>query len=218
MRLVFLGPPGAGKGTQAKSVAARYDVPHISTGDMLREALRNGTPLGLKAKEYMDGGLLVPDDVVVGIVKDKLESISDGFLLDGFPRTVAQAEALDAILAESGEKLDSVVYFDVDEDAVVRRLSGRRTCRSCGANYHVQAMPPKTEGVCDKCGGDLYQRDDDKPEVVRERLAVYREETAPLIEYYQEQRLLDELEAGKSVDEVGKELIKRLSEVERSEG
>jgi len=218
MRLVFLGPPGAGKGTQAKAVAGRYGIPHISTGDMLREALKNETALGLKAKEYMDGGLLVPDDVIVGVVAEKLASISDGFLLDGFPRTVVQAEALDGILEGSEEKLDSVVYFDVDENTVVRRLSGRRTCGSCGANFHVEAMPPKKEGVCDRCGGELYQRDDDKPEVVRERMAVYQEETAPLIEYYREQGLLDEVAAGKSVDEVQEDLARRLSETERAEG
>jgi len=216
--LVFLGPPGAGKGTQAKAVAGRYGIPHISTGDMLREALKNETALGLKAKEYMDGGLLVPDDVIVGVVAEKLASISDGFLLDGFPRTVVQAEALDGILEGSEEKLDSVVYFDVDENTVVRRLSGRRTCGSCGANFHVEAMPPKKEGVCDRCGGELYQRDDDKPEVVRERMAVYQEETAPLIEYYREQGLLDEVAAGKSVDEVQEDLARRLSETERAEG
>ena len=216
--MVFLGPPGAGKGTQAKAVAGRYGIPHISTGDMLREALKNETALGLKAKEYMDGGLLVPDDVIVGVVAEKLASISDGFLLDGFPRTVVQAEALDGILEGSEEKLDSVVYFDVDENTVVRRLSGRRTCGSCGANFHVEAMPPKKEGVCDRCGGELYQRDDDKPEVVRERMAVYQEETAPLIEYYREQGLLDEVAAGKSVDEVQEDLARRLSETERAEG
>lgn len=218
MRLVFLGAPGAGKGTQAKSVAKRYGIPHISTGDILREAVKNETALGLKAKEYMDSGSLVPDDVVVGVVAEKLASIADGFLLDGFPRTVAQAEALGAILEESGGKLDNVIYFDVDEDTVVRRLSGRRTCGSCGANYHIEAMRPKADGVCDRCGGELYQRDDDKPDVVRERLAVYGEETAPLIEYYREQGLLDEVAAGQSVNEVKEELEKHLSEVKCTRG
>lgn len=218
MKLVFLGPPGAGKGTQAKSVAKRYGIPHISTGDILREAVKNETPLGLKAREYIDNGSLVPDDVVVGVVAEKLASIADGFLLDGFPRTVPQAEALGAILEESGGKLDNVVYFDLDEDTVVKRLLGRRTCGSCGANYNIEAMPPKAEGVCDRCGGELYQRDDDKPEVVRERLAVYGEETAPLMGYYKERGLLSELAAGKSVDEVRDELERHLSEVECSQG
>jgi adenylate kinase len=218
MRLVFLGAPGAGKGTQAKAVAKRYGIPHISTGDILREAVKDETTLGLKAKEYMDSGSLVPDGVVVGVVAEKLASITDGFLLDGFPRTVVQAEALGAILAESGGKLHNVIYFDVDEDTVVRRLSGRRTCGSCGANYHIEAMPPKADGVCDRCGGELYQRDDDKLDVVRERLAAYGEETAPLIEYYREQGLLAEIAAGKSVDEVKEELEKHLSEVKCGRG
>jgi len=211
MRLIFLGPPGAGKGTQAELFTKEHRLAHISTGDILRDAVKRGTPLGLKAKQYMDSGALVPDDVVVAIVAQKLAGIDGGFVLDGFPRTLAQAEALDKILDESNGNLDAAVYLDVNEDTVVRRLSGRRICRKCGANYHVENMPPHREGVCDKCGGELYQREDDRPEVVRERLEVYRRETAPLIDYYRTRDLLRTVVADPPPEEVMKELGKVLA-------
>jgi adenylate kinase len=190
--LVFIGPPGAGKGTQAKSVSARYGIPAIATGDMLREALANKTPLGLEAKGYMDRGALVPDEVVVGLVGERLDrdDCRKGFLLDGFPRTVAQAEALHELLAARGEVLDRVVAFDLSEGELLRRLTGRRVCQRCGANFHLVSSPPKRAGVCDACGGELIQRDDDNEATVSRRLAVYREQTEPLLDYYRRQGLL----------------------------
>src|SRR5919204_6927830 len=181
MRLVFLAPPGVGKGTQADLVAAKFKRPKISTGDILREAVRNQTPLGREAKSFMDQGKLVPDSVVIGIVKEKLgrPECADGFLLDGFPRTVPQAEELTAVLKAQGRKLDRVINFTVSRDEVVRRLSGRRSCPSCQAVYHVEFAPPKREGVCDRCGGTLVQRSDDRRETVEQRLNVYEEQTAP---------------------------------------
>ena len=192
MRLVFLGPPGAGKGTQAKSVSARYRIPAIATGDMLREALANKTPLGLEAKGYMDRGALVPDEVVVALVGERLDrdDCRKGFLLDGFPRTVAQAEALQKLLAARGEVLDRVVAFDLSEGELLRRLTGRRVCKRCGDNFHLVSSPPKRAGACDACGGELIQRDDDNEATVSRRLAVYREQTGPLLDYYRRQGLL----------------------------
>jgi len=209
MRLAFLGPPGAGKGTQAELFARRYGFAHISTGEILRDGVRGGTPLGSKARGYMDGGELVPDEIVVGIVAEKLEGIDGGFVLDGFPRTVEQAEALNGILRGRNGSLDAVIYFDVDEDTVVRRLSGRRVCGKCGWNYHVENMPPKREGVCDRCGGEVHQRDDDRPEVVRERLRVYQRETAPLIDYYKRKGLLERVAGDPPPEEVQEE-VRRL--------
>jgi adenylate kinase len=204
MNLVFLGPPGAGKGTQAKTVSADFSLPHISTGDILRENVAAGTELGAKAKGYMDSGALVPDDLVVSMVAERLtrDDCANGFILDGFPRTTAQAEALAANLDESGRKLDGVLYFKVDDEKVVGRLSGRRMCRGCGAGYHLEYMPPAAEGVCDKCGGELYQRDDDKAETVRARLKVYYAQTAELIDYYRERGLLKEVDASLSPEAV----------------
>lgn len=186
MKIVLLGAPGAGKGTVAKMMAERLGVVHISTGDMLREAVAAGTPVGLKAKSYMDAGDLVPDDVVVGVLMERIQKddCKAGFVLDGFPRTVPQAEALEKGLADMGLSLDLVVDLVVGEEVVVQRLSGRRQCRDCGAIYHVQNMPPKVDGVCDRCGGRLYQRDDDKPETIRERLRTFEEKTKPLRELY----------------------------------
>lgn len=187
MNLILLGPPGAGKGTQAKYLIERYGIPQISTGDMLRAAVKAGTPMGVKAKECMDSGALVPDEVVIGIVKDRLqESDCDkGFILDGFPRTVAQADALQGCLEELRRKLDGVVALQVDEDALVERLTGRRNCPACGLGYHVKFDPPPTHNTC-QCGADLVQRDDDQEETIRKRLQVYRDQTMPLIEYYQQ--------------------------------
>jgi len=184
--LILLGPPGAGKGTQASRIAADYAVPHVSTGDILRSALKNQTPMGLEAKKYMDAGELVPDSVVIGIVKDRLQEpdTAKGFLMDGFPRTIPQAQALDVVLDELDRAVTKTLVILVDEEELVRRLTGRRICRSCQTPFHVMFNPPKTEGVCDKCGGELYQRDDDTEATVRNRLEVYRAQTEPLIEYY----------------------------------
>jgi adenylate kinase len=201
---VFLGPPGAGKGTQAKGEAERLDLLYIATGDELRRAVAQGTDLGQKAKEYMDAGELVPDDVIIGIVRDLIDAHPEarGVLFDGFPRTVAQAEALDALLVERDDALNAVVYFDVDAEQVVARLTGRRVCRQCGATYHVEHNPPAEPGVCDECGGELYQRDDDNEQTVRERLRVYGEQTASLLDYYRDRGLLVRIDAGLSIPEV----------------
>ena len=195
MKIILMGPPGAGKGTQAEKLVEVYQIPHISTGDMFRKAQKEGTELGLKAKSYMDQGQLVPDEVTVGIVKERLaeDDCKEGFLLDGFPRTVQQADALDGILKELGMALDRVVNIEVDKAFLVDRLTGRRVCRTCGATYHVTNKAPKVEGVCDKCGGELYQRNDDKIETVSNRLDVYAAQTAPLIEYYQSKGMEDVL-------------------------
>lgn len=192
MRVILLGPPGAGKGTQAKMLSERYGVPQISTGDILRAAVAAGTPLGKEAKAYMDRGALVPDEVVIGIARDRLAEpdCRGGYLLDGFPRTVAQAEALTRMLRDLGAPLPSVVSLDVAEGELVRRLSGRRTCQGCGEPFHVEFHPPRVEGTCDKCTGTLIQREDDREETIRRRLQVYREQTEPLIGYYKTQGLL----------------------------
>ena len=214
MRLVFLGAPGVGKGTQAERVAARFHVPKISTGDILREAVRNKTPLGLQAKAAMDEGKLVPDGVVIGLVKEKLAepSTAAGFLLDGFPRTVKQAEELSAILGAQGQRLDRVMNFAVPREEVVRRLSGRRSCPACQAVFHVDSAPPKREGVCDRCNGALAQRSDDRREAVETRLSVYEEQTAPLIEYYRSRGLLSELDGSGPIDDVQRRLLGLLAE------
>lgn len=186
MRVAFLGPPGAGKGTQARALMREWRVPHIATGDMLREAAAADTALGREAKRYMDAGALVPDDVMVRLVRERLQQAdaAQGFILDGFPRTIGQAEALDRMLKDLGIALDSVVYFDVSEPELLRRLTGRRMCRACQTPYHTVSAPPTRAGVCDKCGGQLYQRDDDAEPAVRTRLEVYRRQTAPLLDYY----------------------------------
>ncbi len=204
MNLILIGAPGAGKGTQAKKIVEKYGIPHIATGDILREAVAKGTELGKKAKEYMDRGELVPDEVVIGIVKERLKrpDCEKGFLLDGFPRTLKQAEALDEMLEELGKKLDAVIYIDVPEEEVVRRIVNRRTCRNCGAVYHLIYAPPKEPNKCDKCGGELYQRDDDKEETVRARFKVYMEQTSPLIEYYKKKKVLYSVDGTKTIDEV----------------
>lgn len=185
MKLIFLGAPGAGKGTQAEAVCAHLNIPAISTGNMIREALKSGTEMGLKAKSYMDSGALVPDEVVIGIVKDRIAQpdCANGFVLDGFPRTIPQAEALDNM----GVKIDRVIALEVSDDKIVKRMSGRRVCESCGASYHLLYNPSKAEGKCDKCGGTLVQRKDDLPETVKARLKVYHEQTEPLKDYYKRQ-------------------------------
>jgi adenylate kinase len=199
-----MGPPGAGKGTQAEKLVELYQIPHISTGDMFRKAQKEGTELGLKAKSYMDQGQLVPDEVTVGIVKERLaeDDCKGGFLLDGFPRTVQQADALDGILVELDLALDRVVNIEVDKAFLVDRLTGRRVCRACGATFHVTNKAPKVEGVCDKCGGELYQRNDDKVETVSNRLDVYAAQTAPLIEYYQSKGIMSSIDGSKSMEDV----------------
>jgi len=210
MRLVFLGAPGVGKGTQAQRLAAQEKIPQVSTGEILRESLKRGTPLGLRAKGYMDSGKLVPDEVVIGLVREKLTSpaCARGYILDGFPRTVAQAEALDRMFKETGTPgLDHVISFEVPHEEVVRRLSGRRSCSTCQTIYHIEHDPPKREGVCDKCSGALVQRADDKPETVLARLKVFDQQTRPLVEYYQKQGLLRRVDATASIDQVYKQLL-----------
>jgi adenylate kinase len=199
-----VGPPGAGKGTQAEFIAANQSVPKISTGDIFRANVGQGTPLGLQAKKYMDAGQLVPDEVTIDMVRDRLAEpdAADGFLLDGFPRTVPQAEVLDQMLADLGTSLDVVLELVVDDDEVVRRLSGRRTCRGCGKIWHIEFDATSAEGVCDRCGGELFQRDDDKAETVTERLKVYAEQTAPLVDYYGGQGKLVGIDATGPVEDV----------------
>ncbi len=202
--LILLGPPGAGKGTQAERISEIYGIPHLSTGDIFRDNLKRGTELGLKAKEYMDRGELVPDEVVIGIVRSRLAEpdCEKGFVLDGFPRTVAQADALKGMLAEMGKPIHHVLNIQVPDETVVERLTARRTCRSCGAVYHLRFNPPREEGKCDACGGELYVRDDDREETVRTRLEEYRAKTQPLIEYYRAEGLLRDIEGGASMEEV----------------
>lgn len=208
MRVVLVGAPGAGKGTQAKLLEDRLHAPHISSGDLLREEVARGSELGMKAKEYMDRGQLVPDSVLINAMRERLRQpdCRSGFLLDGFPRTVPQAEALDQMLAEADAALCAVVSIAVPEDALVMRLSGRRTCSQCGALYHVELDPPRAPGICDRCGGALFQREDDREETIRERLAVYRRETSPLLHWYGERGRLSE------VDGVGEqsEILSRI--------
>jgi len=204
MNLILLGAPGAGKGTQAKLISEKYGIPQIATGDILREAVTSGTELGRKAKEFMDRGELVPDEIVIGIVKERLAQpdCENGFILDGFPRTLIQAEALDNILAEMNKKIDAVINIDVSEEEIIKRITYRRTCKKCGAIYHLIYNPPKEDKKCDKCGGELYQRDDDKEETVRERFRVYRERTEPLIDYYKKKGLLHNVDGTKNIKDV----------------
>lgn len=204
MRIVMLGPPGAGKGTQASRISEAYRIPHISTGEIFRANAEQGTQLGQRAQEYMNKGELVPDEVVVDMVADRLaqDDAAGGFNLDGFPRTVPQAQALEELLAERGAPIDVVVRLAIDESEIVRRLTGRRTCRNCAAIYHVEDHPPSEEGVCDACGGELYQREDDTEDVVRNRISVYRRQTEPLEMFYWERGLLRDVEAVGTVDDV----------------
>lgn len=212
MNIIFLGPPGAGKGTQAKILVEKYGIPQISTGDMLREHVAKGTELGLKAKEYMEKGQLVPDVIILDMVKERLSQpdAQKGFILDGFPRTVAQAEALDKILEEMSKKIEFVLALIVPDEELVTRLTGRRTCKNCGMMYHIKFKPPKVEGKCDACGGELYQRADDNEETVRNRLKVYHEQTAPLIEYYKKKEVLFEVDGNKSIEEITQQLVNIL--------
>jgi len=204
VRVAFLGPPGAGKGTQARELAREWNVPHVATGDMLREAAAAGTPLGREAKGYMDRGALVPDDVIIRMIAERLErpDARAGFLLDGFPRTIAQAEALERLLKDLGQPLERVVYFDVSEPELLRRLTGRRVCRNCQTAFHLISAPPKTPGVCDRCGGELYQREDDKEETVRNRLGVYARQTAPLLDWYRARGLLSSVRGEGAIGDI----------------
>jgi adenylate kinase len=213
-RVIFLGAPGAGKGTQARRLAADSGVPQVATGDMLREAAAEGTPLGREAKRFMDSGALVPDDVVIGLVDERLarSDAASGYVLDGFPRTAAQAEALDALLRRRGQELDRVIFFDVSRGELLRRLTGRRVCRQCGTAFHLVSAPPRTVGRCDQCGGELYQREDDTEATVARRLDVYQTQTAPLLDYYRRRGLLVRVAGEGPVDGVADLIRKALKE------
>lgn len=212
MKIIMLGAPGAGKGTQAKQIADKYTIPHISTGDIFRANIKNNTELGKKAKEYMDQGLLVPDELTCDLVMDRIkeDDCKNGFVLDGFPRTIPQAEALDKALSAIGEAMDYAVDVDVPDENIVNRMSGRRACVECGATYHIVAIPPKTEGICDKCGSKLILRDDDKPETVQKRLDVYHEQTQPLIDYYKKQGILKSVDGTQEMEKVFADIVEIL--------
>jgi len=216
VNLVLMGLPGAGKGTQAEKIVEKYQIPHISTGDMFRQAIKEGTELGLKAKSFMDQGELVPDEVTIGIVRERLskDDCKKGFLLDGFPRTVAQAEALESILSELNKKIDYVINIQVDTNILMDRLTGRRICKSCGATYHLVFNPPKVEGVCDKCGGELYQRHDDTAETVQNRLEVNMKQTQPLIDFYSAKGYLRNINGVQDINKVFEDIDKLLGGIQ----
>ena len=212
MKIIMLGAPGAGKGTQAKMIADKYGVPHISTGDIFRANIKEGTELGKKAKTYMDQGLLVPDDLVVDLVVDRVKNpdCGKGYVLDGFPRTIPQAECLDKALAEMNDSMDYAINIDVPDENIITRMGGRRACVGCGATYHVVNIPPKKEGICDRCGGELILRDDDKPETVKKRLDVYHEQTQPLIDYYTKKGIIRDVDGTQQMDDVFNAIVKIL--------
>lgn len=214
MKIIMLGAPGAGKGTQAKRIAAKYEIPHISTGDIFRANIKNGTELGKKAKTYMDQGLLVPDELVVDLVVDRVnqDDCTKGYVLDGFPRTIPQAEALDKALAAQGQKMEYAIDVDVPDENIVRRMGGRRACVGCGATYHLVYAPTKQEGICDVCGGELILRDDDKPETVEKRLGVYHEQTQPLIDYYTKAGILKTVDGTVDMEDVFGAIVSILGE------
>ena len=209
MKIIMLGAPGAGKGTQAKKIAEKYQIPHISTGDIFRSNIKEGTELGMKAKSYMDQGALVPDEITIGMLLDRIqkEVCQNGYVLDGFPRTIPQAESLTKALENMGQKVDFAVNVDVPDENIVNRMSGRRACLSCGATYHIVYNPPKQEGICDVCQKELVLRDDDKPETVQKRLAVYHEQTQPLIDYYKEAGVLAEVDGTQDMDQVFSDIV-----------
>ena len=209
MKIIMLGAPGAGKGTQAKQIADKYSIPHISTGDIFRANIKNGTELGKKAKQYMDQGALVPDELTCDLVMDRIQQddCKNGFVLDGFPRTIPQAEALDAALGKINEKMDYAIDVDVPDENIVNRMSGRRACLNCGATYHLISIPPKVEGICDRCGSEIVLREDDKPETAQKRLKVYHEQTQPLIDYYKNQGILKSVDGTQPMDEVFKAIV-----------
>lgn len=204
MKIIMLGAPGAGKGTQAKKIAAKYGIPHISTGDIFRANIKNGTELGLKAKSYMDAGGLVPDEITIGMLLDRIHQADceNGYVLDGFPRTIPQAESLTEALKKNGESIDFAVNVDVPDENIISRMSGRRACLNCGATYHIVYNAPKKEGVCDACGQELVLREDDKPKTVKKRLDVYHDQTQPLIDYYKKEDVLAEVDGTKDMEEV----------------
>ncbi len=212
MKIIMLGAPGAGKGTQAKMIADKYGIPHISTGDIFRANIKNGTELGKKAKTYMDQGLLVPDELVVDLVVDRVQQddCEKGYVLDGFPRTIPQAESLDAALEKLGEKVDYAINVEVPDENIINRMSGRRACVACGATYHIVHIPTKVEGICDRCNAELILRDDDKPETVKKRLDVYHEQTQPLIDYYTKSGVLVEVDGTKDMNDVFADITKIL--------
>ena len=212
MKIIMLGAPGAGKGTQAKQIADQYGIPHISTGDIFRANIKNGTELGQKAKQYMDQGLLVPDELTCDLVMDRIqqEDCKNGFVLDGFPRTIPQAEALTEALNRINETMDYAIDVDVPDGSIVSRMSGRRACLNCGATYHIVSIPTKVEGICDRCGSEVVLRDDDKPETVQKRLSVYHEQTQPLIDYYKNEGVLAEVDGTLDMEDVFQAIVKIL--------
>lgn len=213
MNIILLGPPGAGKGTQAKKIQEHYSLPHISTGDILRENINNNTGLGLKAKSYMSRGELVPDELLITLIKDRLSKndCRNGFLLDGYPRTIPQADALQMIMTESNKKLDAVVNISVDDEELIKRLSGRRMCK-CGASYHIIFNRPEKEGICDACKCDLYQREDDRPDAIRNRLEIYKKQTQPLIDYYGKKKMLRNIDGSKEIAQIFEDIRTVLDE------
>ena len=212
MNLILLGPPGAGKGTQAQKIVERYHIPQISTGDILRASVKESTSWGMRAKGFMDQGQLVPDEIVIGIIEERLKAkdCDPGFILDGFPRTIPQAEALHPILTKVGKKIDHVINIEVDPEELVHRLTGRRTCKNCGGMFHLLFQPPKKEGICDRCGGPLYQRTDDKEETIRTRLKEYEKQTAPLIQYYQGKNTLRSVQGAGGPDQIFDQIVRLL--------
>lgn len=212
MKIIMLGAPGAGKGTQAKMIAEKYKIPHVSTGDIFRMNIKNGTELGIEAKKYMDQGLLVPDELTVRILLDRVakEDCRDGYVLDGFPRTIPQAEVLEDALNKLGDKIDFAINVEVPDENIIRRMGGRRACLSCGATYHIEHVPPKKEGICDNCGQELVLRDDDKPETVKNRLRVYQEQTQPLIDFYTERNVLKSVDGTQDMQDVFHAIVEIL--------
>lgn len=214
MKIIMLGAPGAGKGTQAKKIAEKYQIPHISTGDIFRANIKGGTELGMKAKTFMDQGMLVPDEITIGMLMDRIgqEDCINGYVLDGFPRTIPQAESLTKALAERGEKVDYAINVDVPDENIINRMSGRRACLGCGATYNITFNPPVKEGICDTCGQELVLRDDDKPETVKKRLDVYHQQTQPLIDYYKNAEVLAEVDGTQPMDAVFQGIVEILGE------
>ena len=214
MKIIMLGAPGAGKGTQAKKIAEKYQIPHISTGDIFRANIKGGTELGMKAKTFMDQGMLVPDEITIGMLMDRIgqEDCINGYVLDGFPRTIPQAESLTKALAERGEKVEYAINVDVPDENIINRMSGRRACLGCGATYHITFNPPVKEGICDTCGQELVLRDDDKPETVKKRLDVYHQQTQPLIDYYKNAEVLAEVDGTQPMDAVFQGIVEILGE------
>lgn len=212
MKIIMLGAPGAGKGTQAKMIAEKYGIPHISTGDIFRYNIKNGTELGKEAKKYMDQGLLVPDELTVKILLDRVakDDCKNGYVLDGFPRTIPQAEVLEEALTKLGDRIDYAINVEVPDENIVKRMGGRRACVNCGATYHIEHVPPKKEGICDNCGSELILRDDDKPETVQKRLGVYHEQTQPLIDYYTKKGILKEVDGTMDMGDVFKAIVEIL--------